>query len=321
MKKNLLLTLGLFACLSSFSQYTLTAFNEPYEPISNGTTPAGVFEGWDDPEFSVPLGFDFTMGNNTFNALAQGGLGAIFIGGNFNNGSGVGFLSDIIDGGQLPEELPSEISYVVTGNPGNQICKIEYTDAAFYAEVVDLETATNRTNFQIWIYESDLSIEIRFGESTITNAQVAYEGLDGPSIGVFLGISDDGETLEYGGLITGDPASPELQTVNIVDEGFFTGLDGTPADGQVYRLTPSVVSVKEQTETAFAVFPNPAIDKIQVDGNIRQNAVYRISDITGKIVLSGNYNSSSTIDLSALSPGVYVIGLDGYSSVAKFVKN
>src|SRR6056297_130101 len=101
MKKNLLFTFALLTGICGFAQYTLTTFNADYQPLVNGTTPNGVFAEWDDPQFAVPLGFDFTMGSTTFNLVTQEGLGATFIGGSFNNGAIFSYLSDIIDAGQL----------------------------------------------------------------------------------------------------------------------------------------------------------------------------------------------------------------------------
>ncbi len=323
MKKNLLFIFAFLAGSCAFSQYALTAFSEDYQPFANGTNPNGVFEGWDDPEFAIPLGFDFTMANTTFNTVMQVGFGGFIIGGNFNNGAGFGYLSDIIDGGQVPEGVPSEITYTTTGSMGNQICKIQFTNAAFYTEVADLNTAENRTNFQIWFYEDDFSIEIRFGESNITMAPLVYEGASGPVIGIFTGISNDGETAEYAAGLSGNPETPELELLDVEQGDIFSAaLDATPASGQVYRFAPTVVSTKDlEKQVQFSVFPNPTVDRVQIGGELSENTPYRISDITGKIAMSGIYNSANTIDVSALSPGVYVIGLDGYSSVAKFVKN
>lgn len=323
MKKNLLLICAILAGTCAFSQYTLTAFSENYQPFANGTTPNGVFEGWDDPEFAIPLGFDFTMANTTFNTAMQVGLGSFIFGGNFSNGAGFGYLSDIIDGGQVPEGISSEITYTTTGSMGSQICKIQFANAAFYTEVADFNTAENRTNFQIWFYEEDFSIEIRFGESNITMAPLVYEGASGPIIGIFTGISNDGETAEYAAALTGNPETPELELID-VEQGdiFSTALDGTPADGQVYRFAPTTVSTDDlEKQVEFSVFPNPTVDRVQIGGDLPQNTPYRISDVTGKIVKSGLYQQASTIDVMDLSPGIYLISVDGIATTQKFVKN
>jgi len=205
---------------------------------------------------------------------------------------------------------------------GDQICKIQFANAAFYSEVSGLNSAENRTNFQMWFYESDFSLEMRFGASNITNAPLVYEGIDGPGIGVFTGITDDGENAEYGAILTGNPANPLLETVDIEDDIFAIGLNATPASGQVYRFTPTIVSTDDiENRIQFSVFPNPTVNHLRIDGNISENTTYRISDVTGKIVMSGSYNSRSTIDVSALGSGIYILALDGYAVSKRFVKN
>lgn len=323
MKKNLLFIFAFLVGTCAFSQYEVTAFTSDYQPLESGETPIGVFDGWDDPEFAVPLGFDFTMGTTTFNTLVQVGFGSFLLGGSPNDGAVFGYLSDIIDGGQVSEGVPSEITYVTTGSPGSQICKIQFANVAFFTEVADFNTAENRTNFQIWYYEEDLTLEMRFGESNITMAPLVYEGANGPIIGIFTGVADDAETAEYGAALSGNPETPELELID-VEQGdiFSTALNATPADGQVYRFAPTIVSTDDlESEIQFSVFPNPTVDRVQIGGELPQNTPYRISDVTGKIVKSELYHSASTIDVMDLSPGIYLISLDGITTTQKFVKN
>ncbi|MGB6036683.1 MAG: hypothetical protein WBG42_10485 [Cryomorphaceae bacterium] len=196
---------------SCHGQYSLTYFDAEYTEINNGLIPEGVAEGWDYPEYDIPLGFEFTMGQNSFDTLLQDGLGASLQGGSYDDGALFGYIVDIMDPGTFLDVAPSEITYSTSGSEGNQICKIQYKNVAFVNEVGPLGTAENRSNFQIWFYESDFSIEIRFGLSNVTNPTLIYEGFEGPTIGLFIGFSNDGADYDYGVLLAGNPVAPVFQ--------------------------------------------------------------------------------------------------------------
>lgn len=68
----------------------------------------------------------------------------------------------------------------------------------------------------------------------------------------------------------------------------------------------------------YEVYPNPATDKIGIVN--MKNYEYRVSDITGKIVLHGIYTSQ--IDISSLTSGLYLVSFtteDGHQQL-KFAK-
>jgi len=320
MKKNLLFAIALISVSYCSAQYTLSTFTSEYMPIENGIVPSGVSEGWDDPLFETPFGFDLTMGSITVNTVQQDGLGAYLLAGTFDDGALFGYLGDIIDGAEIEGQAPSEITYSVSGSEGNRICKIQYSNAAFYAEVIDNGSAANRTNFQIWFYESDFSLEIRFGVSNISNAILAYEGLSGPTIGLFTGITDDGENVNYAVVLSGDPSSPTLQEVTAEDDPFFEGLNGTPENGRVYRFTPQQLSSENVEEDEYSVFPSPATDFIQIDGKFKSGESFRITDISGRVVSQGVFTENTPIDVSGLTGGIYLISFVNSRAVGKFLK-
>ena len=64
--------------------YTLEVLDQPYEVLTDATVMESEVwdtpEGWDDPEFVVPVGFEFDMLETTISTLFQGDLGSTFIG-------------------------------------------------------------------------------------------------------------------------------------------------------------------------------------------------------------------------------------------------
>lgn len=81
-----------------------------------------------------------------------------------------------------------------------------------------------------------------------------------------------------------------------------------------------VASVALDKIPSVSIYPNPAKDKLQIDG-IYNYRIIKIADITGKIILIQNA-SVKPIDISRLQKGVYIIticGDDGSISL-KFIK-
>ena len=67
------------------------------------------------------------------------------------------------------------------------------------------------------------------------------------------------------------------------------------------------------SSTHFSVYPNPAINTLTVDGNYTSAAIY---NVFGEVVLTTNYQK--TIDVTALSSGIYFIKVD--NTIIKFIK-
>ncbi len=332
MKKPLFLVAMLLG-LSAFAQnsYTLSTYNSTYTELTNPTPVEFMFddgEPWDDSFFTVPFGFNFQIGGETFTSTSQLGSGALMgFGDILDPGleelTFFGLNDDLVDGATIEGLDSSFISYTVTGLPNNKIAKIQYKNAAFYAETASPEPAAeNRINFQIWFYEDDGIMEIHYGESNIPDPQMVFYGNDGPGAVLVLGLNFDGETLDYGAAIFGDPTSPSLAEFTIIPEDEEqAGLSGIPASGRVHRLAPSnPLGIFNVKAPEFSVYPTITESELWVKGETNANANYRIMDITGKQVLAGRMQNQNVINVSNLNAGVYLFSIDGMSSAAKFIK-
>lgn len=74
-------------------------------------------------------------------------------------------------------------------------------------------------------------------------------------------------------------------------------------------------------EVSFSVYPNPAIEKIKLLGDVSPHAKYQIISATGHTLKQGNALNAE-IDVNALASGIYILSvtdLNG-SKAAKFVK-
>lgn len=89
-----------------------------------------------------------------------------------------------------------------------------------------------------------------------------------------------------------------------------------------HGITLSPLSVSEQEEITFSVYPNPATDLITISSNgLLSDESYFVTDALGRIVLTGALASSqSIISIESLSKGFYLLNFLKSSSSIKIVK-
>ena len=87
--------------------------------------------------------------------------------------------------------------------------------------------------------------------------------------------------------------------------------DGSGSSGDQVVAGNSAVSlgVDNFTQTQFAVYPNPFVDRITVDLTTGGEATYEIYDVLGKRVVAGKMISGEEIGLSDLRSGMYILRL------------
>ncbi len=81
------------------------------------------------------------------------------------------------------------------------------------------------------------------------------------------------------------------------------------------------VEFSDNQTVNFSVFPNPAVEKINLDGNLSDKAIYSIVTTMGIVIKEGKANDAE-IDVTQLSSGLYIImvqDLNGIKSM-KFYK-
>ncbi len=102
---------------------------------------------------------------------------------------------------------------------------------------------------------------------------------------------------------------------------------GVQADGMyvddlmVEAVTAQPDGIAENTLGNINLFPNPANNVLFVAS--KQALQYAVFDVLGKQLLSGTTTGNSSVDIAALSKGMYFIRLtaDGKQAVKRFVKN
>lgn len=96
-------------------------------------------------------------------------------------------------------------------------------------------------------------------------------------------------------------------------------LMGKPLDG---RFTS--VRERKQASVTMKVYPNPTTDILQLQAETAEVFYYRIYNISGTQILSGQAQQSASIAVRELSPGMYILQIEGknssFSGLAKFIK-
>ena len=98
------------------------------------------------------------------------------------------------------------------------------------------------------------------------------------------------------------------------------GYNTTPSENITAGLT-FTSSVYEASIIDFEIYPNPCVNTVSIDWPNSTGVNYSISDLTGKLILSGAIIKS--IDLSALASGSYILSITEGQKVGrkKFIKD
>jgi hypothetical protein len=109
-----------------------------------------------------------------------------------------------------------------------------------------------------------------------------------------------------------------LAPLAILNNAFFFDYDNGKIGSELYKL-PIANLVKTETilaeKEALEVFPNPALDEIQVRNPLAEVVLLRIYDINGREVKTDFlFDSISTINISSLLPGVYIFEISTKNS-------
>lgn len=223
--KKLLIVASLL-CLAPFVNaqlsYSLSAANVAYTANTAPTTihAAGVDVA---VSASIPIGFSFTYGCNTFTNFYCGSDGWIILGGSpFSEG--FNSLSTSTQGNKIAalwDDLQvgasGTINYKLTGASPNRVLTVEFNQMEW-----DWLAAGPVISFQIQLVET--TNQIRFNYKTETNAVdpgSASVGLQGATVGDFLSLQDLS-------------AAPSVSSVTEA-----SGIVVKPANNQRYTFTPA----------------------------------------------------------------------------------
>lgn len=313
--KRLLLGLCFLLTIGTFAQDAPYYYSVSYDDYSSlqESTSLNNGEVWDDPDYVVPVGFEFDFMGRIISSLY---MTSDFLGGtvmtmpdeNDEANILIAYESDLIDPGYFLGESEANISYALTGTEPNRIFKLEWDDCAFYNEVSDFGTSGNRVSFQLWIFEGTNDIEIHFGPHSIKTPGIVHS-LGAPIIALlhdYNYFTDEVTGIYY---CSGPPLESTLEVAtNIDDVQTAQFLTDDPSNGTILRFGTSPVSVSETELLDWVeVYPTRTTDIVQVKVKY-DNTTYEIFDALGNLLKTGAlYKGLNTIDISDLVTGIYFV--------------
>lgn len=314
---RLTLLLAISICIPNiiFSQdYTIVHNVNTYEPLNNGillneSNPAIDGSGSELYQ-AIPIGFDFTYHNISYNELKVGQNGYVIF---EQNGVFESFIN-IFECNQMNfqnDPLLSPIYYEVSGEPGNQIFKLEFVKSGF---VNDAEQ-DDYINYQLWIYEYCNVFEFHIGDLSIDSAEtdLFYNNAPAP----FMGYGKNNPFTFY--VLDGSLTSPTLSL------SASNSLDSIPNPNSVYTFRNCFVKIAEEEASSFSIYPNPASDIVNfIFNEALEESELTILNLNGQIVYSEilSPNIAYSLNTDFLTQGIYLINIKSASTTysTKLVK-
>jgi len=174
-----------------------------------------------------------------------------------------------------------EVQYVFFGNLEAQTLSMEFQDTG---EIHEFENTENT----IWI------------------ARNRALNLADPEQGIFLCVQSETDQVHKIGYNSGAVLEYQVDTQqffgNITDEVSESQMSIEQVEAVVEACETST-GIEDLPDHPLHIYPNPASDYIQLD-QTTVDAVFRVYDLTGKVVLHG-VTSTSRIDVSTLPSGRY----------------
>lgn len=233
-------------------RYHYRQASSPYVPLTGGISANGTTI-WDDEDYSITMPFSWKLDSTTVMTKLEFFQSGIFNPTIVNQTADIsnqtGFLlcdADLVDRGSLAGTgSRSPIRYQTTGTAPRRIFKFELANAGFLAEADIYSTLNDSVNMQLWIYETTNVVEIRFGQSKVSNPSDYFEFSSGtgPGIAHFKNVDfQNGSSGAIYYVTDGSASTTVIDTLLFPPTSLPSGLSTWPADGTVFRFIPKSIA-------------------------------------------------------------------------------
>jgi len=296
-----------------FSQGTAT-----YAPLTDtiSLNNGNVWAGFQS--FTVPIGFSFQFMDSSFTAVDVEATGRLI----FDNPSHYYFADLLVvngfrDRGFSSGTSISPLSYKLdtSGGAGDYILKIEFQN-------VGMSTSSSySTNFQLWLYEVDNSLELHQGPvfaPSLPNAPIS---------GVHqVNTYTPAIVYDYALSLYGNATNPSDTTYTTNETHTLNGL---PSNGTVFRyspVSPFTALNKLKPIQTLSIIPNPATDQIILDLPLG-GAQVKVYNLQGQVLYQQAFREAGNVSIGlnelSMPAGVYIVALKKGArplSLGRFVK-
>lgn len=273
------------------------AFSNAQVLLSESFTDISTLAGWTLTNQSAPVGTSgWFQGNNTVFS-AQSGAATAYIGANFNNTAGAGTISNWLITPQVMVKDGDVLKFWTQTSYDPDFADNLQVRSSTGATFTSPTSGTGLGSF------TTLLLEIN---PTLSNAPGAYPDPWKEYTITISGVSGTPVAMNFAFRYFVTDAGPAGNNSN------YMGID-------TFSLTRPALAVSSANKAKVSIYPNPAIDYLNVTSASKISSV-EIFDISGKKVSAELVDNA--VDVQNLSKGAYVIKITDASGTTtqKFIK-
>lgn len=199
----------------------------------------------------------------------------------------------------------TKISSAVLGTAPNRIIVIEWRETA-RIETINHAAGPDILDFQIRLSETTNAVEVTYGRA-IMNPNFTSD----TEVGIRTTDTDfNNRTTNNANWDVSLPGAFITDTCTLSSTS-------KPAYGQRFIWTPNSLSLDDLNKNDVVIYPNPALNILNIEGLDQDNYNYVIYDMAGRIVMQNSINGKS-IEVDSLNQGNYILNItDGTRKIIK----
>ncbi len=157
-----------------------------------------------------------------------------------------------------------------------------------------------------------IGIESLCGDSLLSPPSDAFATVDDQTV-TFTNLSryatswfwefGDGTTSDERNPAPHEYAQPGIYEVSLTTQNWCC------SETYTFTVEVGMVNTNEAFEKPFSIHPNPASDFIQLRPTGNDHLQYELTDISGKMILSGSTNGYKTLNINSLTNGIYLLNV------------
>jgi hypothetical protein len=313
MKKIIIVAFILITSAVSGQFYQFNYFTESYADYNDGVV-VDMIEICDGNLVAVPLGFDFPIFEYSINSVLAH---QVFLMEEFEYNSQFYGVQLFPLGAGYTCSNDTELSYKTVGSSGNRIFKFQWKNLGIWNDGSGLD----RINIQCWLYEQTATIEYRFGQIQITQADSYFTDLNGGFTAVVNYVNPSSPVvINNSQYLVGSANTPISEVFN---PNTSTSMIGHPSMDMVYQFALPDAGINELVMSSM-IYPNPANEIIHLKFESEKPTKMEFIALNGKTVLDLDLaNLQEHFNIKELNPGIYFLKVTFANRIdtIKFVKN